>query len=75
MFHRKVTCEGTGFKARPQESAAGGGDYANDTLHSLQAHSARVATGFAIGMRFNHQALRVSLSRSAPRRSAMSRRS
>src|SRR3954471_21843086 len=36
IFHRKVTCEGTGFAARPRKAPSAGATIANDTLHSCE---------------------------------------
>ena len=45
---------GTGFWPAPRKAPSAGATNANDTLHSLQAHSAKVVTGFATAMRFNY---------------------
>src|SRR5712675_806805 len=35
IFHRKVTCEGTGFWPAPRKAPSAGATIANDTLHFL----------------------------------------
>src|SRR5258707_499406 len=75
LFHRKVTFEGTGSWPAPRKAPSAGATDANDTFHSLQAHSAKVVTGFATRIRSIHKALTLSPWRAAPRRSAMNRRS